>query len=109
MTLTPEIFGPPPAAATIELAKRQAAVITPVDILHLAELVPVVRERFGLADSFADDAILASLRVIATQSQPRERWRAAFSSNLGVALVAEGRDLNTALNALIALLPRPTS
>lgn len=80
-----------------------------LDILHLAELVPVVRERFALADTFADDAILASLRVITSQTLPRERWRAAFSSNLGVALVAEGRDLNTALNTLIALLPRPTS
>ncbi|MEQ1615558.1 MAG: hypothetical protein ABL904_22620 [Hyphomicrobiaceae bacterium] len=80
-----------------------------LEILHLAELVPMVRERFALADSFADDAILASLRVITNHSQPRERWRAAFSSNLGIALVHEGCDLNTTLNTLLALLPRPRS
>ena len=79
------------------------------DILHLAELVPIVRERFALPDGFADDAILASLRVIAGHSQPRDRWRAAFASNLGAALAHAGCDLNTALNTLLALLPRPTS
>ena len=80
-----------------------------VDILHLAELVPIVRERFALPDGFADDAILASLRMIAGHSQPRDRWRAAFASNLGAVLAHAGCDLNTALNTLIALLPRPTS
>ncbi len=81
----------------------------PADILHLAELVPVVRTRFDLAETFPDDAILASLKTIAGQSEARERWRVAFASNLGVALSRQGRDLNTALNTLLALLPRPTS
>lgn len=100
---------PQAAPAHVELPRRQSTVATHSDILHLAELVPVVRKRFALADTFADDAILASLRVIASQTLPRDRWRAAFASNLGVALVREGCDLNTALNTLIALLPRPTS
>lgn len=89
-------------------AERQSAVATP-NILHLAELVPVVRDRFDLDPAFADDAILASLRSIAAHGQPRERWRAAFDSNLGQVLSREGRDLNSALNTLLALLPRPTS
>ena len=79
------------------------------DILHLAELVPVVRARFGLGDDFADDAILNSLRVIAATSDQRQRWLAAFNSNLGRSLASDGRDLNTALSALVALVPRPTS
>jgi hypothetical protein len=79
------------------------------DILHLAELVPMVRERFALPPAFGDDAILSSLRTIAAQSEPRERWRVAFSSNLGQTLARGGRDLNTALNALLALLPKALS
>jgi hypothetical protein len=79
------------------------------DILHLAELVPVVRQRFELAETFPDDAILASLRMITAASHTRDRWRAAFTSNLGLALAREGRDLATAFDTLLALLPRLTS
>jgi hypothetical protein len=81
----------------------------PIDILHLAELVPVVRARFSLSSEFSDDAILASLRAITSWSEQRGRWRAAFNSNLGYALAIGGRDLNTALNTLLTLLPRPLS
>lgn len=95
-------------AAAIQ-SQRKAAPALVLDILHLAELVPVVRQRFALADTFADDPFLASLRGISSQTLSRERWRAAFGFNLGIALIAKGRDLNTALNTLIALLPRRTS
>lgn len=78
------------------------------DILHLAELVPVVRERLGLG-GVSDDVIMTCLKAIAAQSEPRERWRAAFSSRLGEMLSRQGRDLNTALNTLLALLPRLSS
>ena len=78
------------------------------DILHLAELVPVVRQRLGLG-GVSDDIILTCLKAIAARSEPRERWRVAFSSRLGEMLSRQGRDLNTALNTLLALLPRPLS
>ena len=95
-------------------AARQPDTVTPTrqpmsadDILHLAELVPVLRQRLELDSAFPDDAILASLRSIAAETAPRERWRAAFDSNLGAWLALKGRDLNTTLNTLIALLPKP--
>lgn len=75
--------------------------------LHLNELVPLVRQRLGLDTAFPDDAVLASLRTIAGCSTPRERWRAAFDSNLGHWLALQGADLNSALNTLVALLPAP--
>lgn len=80
-----------------------------LDILHLAELIPVIRQRFGLDDTYPDDAVLASLRSIAAHSGSRERWQAAFRSNLGHWLGQRGTDLNTSLNTLVGLLPRPTS
>ena len=76
-------------------------------MLHLAELVPVVRQRLELDDSLTPDTVLASLAAIAARSSPRERWRAAFDSALGHSLSMTGRDLNTTLNTLIALLPKP--
>ena len=93
----------------LELSQTAELGVGGLDILHLAELVPVVRARFGLGDDFTDDAILSSLRVIAATSDQRQRWLAAFNSNLGRSLATDGRDLNTALSALIALVPRPTS
>jgi len=98
-----------PKTTIVSTVARPTAVASHDDILHLAELVPVVRQRFELAETFADDAIFASLRMIASQSEMRERWRVAYSSNLAIALSRQGRDLNTALNTLLALLPRPTS
>jgi hypothetical protein len=79
------------------------------DVLHLAELVGVVRERLDVDSAFPDAAILASLQAIARRSDPRGRWRAAFDSNLGHWLALKGSDLNTALNTLVALMPRPVS
>ena len=99
----------PAAAPPVDGAAVAERAASSLDILHLAELVPIVRARFGLGDGFADDAILSSLRVIAANSDERQRWLAAFNSNLGRSLASEGHDLNTALSALIALVPRPTS
>lgn len=79
------------------------------DILHLAELVPVVRERFAVDCALPDDSILASLRAIAGRSQPRDRWQAAFNSNLGHWLALKGGDLGALLAALVALIPSPRS
>lgn len=73
---------------------------------HLRELVPVVRSRLSVPASFDDDAVFADLNDIARETDLRERWRTAFSSDLGQAIASSGRDLNTALNTLVALLPR---
>jgi len=77
------------------------------EVLHLAELVPIIRQRLGIDCAFPDDAVLASLRTITARSSSRGRWRAAFDSNLGHWLALKGTDLNTALSTLVALLPRP--
>jgi len=86
-----------------------SAPLPAADVLHLAELVGVVRERLNVDSAFPDAAILASLQAIASRSDPRGRWRAAFDSNLGHWLALKGSDLNTALNTLVALMPRPVS
>ena len=90
-----------------DLAVGESEAIGDHDILHLAELVPILRQRLEIDAALSDDAILASLKVIAACSLPRDRWRAAFGSNLGHWLALQGRDLNTALNTVVALLPRP--
>ena len=96
-------------APFVDATADRTAVEATADILHLAELVPVVRARLALDTVFPDDAVLASLRTIVARSSARERWGAAFDSNLGHWLALEGSDLNTALNTLIALLPAPRS
>ncbi len=84
--------------------------ITPVaDILHLAEAVPFIRERLDVPVEFTDDAILSSLKTIAAKSTDRDRWRAAFDSNLARYLSIRGRDLGSALQELVALMPPPRS
>ena len=75
--------------------------------LHLMEVVPVVRQRLALDAAIPDDSVLACLAVIAKCSTPRERWRAAFDSNLGHWLALTGSDLNAALNTLVAMTPCP--
>ena len=80
-----------------------------LDILHLAELVPVVRATFGIEQKFSDDAILASLQTIAAATTDRERSEAAFSSNLGRYLDCSGQQRDGGLTSLIAMLPRPRS
>ena len=79
------------------------------DILHLAELVPVVRMRFGIDEMFSDDAILSSLKLISTVSSDRDRAAVAFTSNLGRYLDIKRQQPPADLAALVAMLPRPRS
>lgn len=79
----------------------------PADIMHLAELVPVVRQRLDIPADFSDDTILSSLKRIASRTSDRERWRAAFDSNLARYLSSCGRDLANSLQELITLIPPP--
>ena len=73
--------------------------------LSLTEMVQDIRAGFGLEDLIDDAAVLHSLTYIVAGAQARERWVRAFSSPLGRALAANRRDLNTALGAILALLP----
>jgi hypothetical protein len=75
------------------------------DLLDLAFLVPIVRQRLEISSALPDEAILASLVAIAACTSPRERWFAALGSTLGHWLGLKTRDPNVALNQLIALLP----
>ena len=79
------------------------------DVLHLAELVGMVRRRFAIAQSFPDDAILASLKTIAAQSDTNARIATAFMSNLGQHLERGRPDQRTAIVTLVGLLPPPRS
>lgn len=78
-----------------------------VAVLELVNLVKVVRQRLAVDEAFTDEGILASLKAIAARTSPRERWTAAFNSNLGLVLALRGDDLDGALNTLLSLLPRP--
>lgn len=79
----------------------------PADVLHLAELVPLVRQRLNVPAEFSDDSILSSLKRIASRTSDRERWSAAFDCNLTRFLSSLGRDLGQALQDLITLIPPP--
>ncbi|MDX2290431.1 MAG: hypothetical protein NW217_16645 [Hyphomicrobiaceae bacterium] len=79
----------------------------PFDVLHLAELVPLVRSTFALDPAFGDDAILASLKAIAARSSDRDRWSVAFGCNLGRHIGLNSPDPADGLRTLISLLPRP--
>ncbi|MBU2582547.1 MAG: hypothetical protein KJ622_12590 [Alphaproteobacteria bacterium] len=79
----------------------------PADVLHLAELVPLVRQRLEVPADFSDDAILSSLKRVASRTSDRERWSAAFDCNLARCLSSHGRDLGQALQDLITLIPPP--
>lgn len=103
-----EVLGTVPTGQ-LPLARGTAPPLPAAEVLHLAELVDVVRRELAIDSAFPDAAILASLQTIARRSDPRERWRAAFESNLGHWLALKGSDLNTALGVLVALMPRPTS
>ena len=70
-------------------------------------LLDRVRERLDLGADVSDVTIAASLAAIAANSDTRGRWLAAFGSPLGRWLASRGRDLNTTLNTLIAMTPRP--
>lgn len=71
------------------------------------ELIDLVRERLGIGDEPSDVTIAASLAAIAAKGDARGRWLAAFGSPLGKWLASRGTDLNTALNTLLGLAPRP--
>jgi hypothetical protein len=80
-----------------------------VDVLELAALVGVVRRRLRVDDAFTDEAILASLKAICERTNGRERWSAAFNSNLGLVLALRGGALDADLSTLLGLLPRARS
>lgn len=104
-----KLFEPPgkaPALLDDQMDQQPTAVH---DILHLAELVPIVRERLDIDTAFPDAAILAGLKAVAAKSHTRARWQAAFNSNLGHWLALKGDDLHASLNTLISLLPPPRS
>jgi len=88
-------------------AAAEAPALDDADILHLAELVPVVRRRLTIGPDFSDDAILASLKRVVAKTTDRDRWGAAFDSNLALWLSAQGRELGSALTTLVALMPPP--
>ncbi len=94
---------------TVRPLRRNAEIHRFPDVLHLAELVPIVRERLGVPEEFGDDAILASLKMVAARSSDRDRWRAAFDCNLARFLSIKGRDMGRVLQDLIGLLPSPRS
>ncbi len=71
------------------------------------ELIDLVRERLGIGDEPSDVTIAASLAAIAAKGDARGRWLAAVGSPLGRWLASRGTDLNTALNTLLAVAPRP--
>ena len=77
------------------------------DVLHLAELVPVLRSKLAIGADFSDDAILSSLKIIASRSSHRERWHAAFLSNLAIWFSSQGRELSHALKTVLGALPPP--
>jgi hypothetical protein len=73
--------------------------------LSLTELVPQISETFGLQGVVPGPMILACLQIIANRADPRDRWLAIFNSPLGIALASPGRDMNTAINWVLAALP----
>lgn len=75
----------------------------------LAQIVPLVRARLKIGGDIADETVIAALAAITACSDLRGRWMAAFNSELGQALAASGRDLNTALRVLTALAPEARS
>lgn len=67
------------------------------------DLLDLVRERLDLADEISDMTIASSLAAIATHSEQRDRWLAAFNSPLGKRLAVRGGDSNEALAVLVSL------
>ena len=74
-----------------------------------AQIVPLVRARLRIDAGISDETMIAALAAITAHADQRGRWMAAFNSELGQALAATGRDLNTALRVLIALAPEARS
>lgn len=78
-----------------------------INIEYLAGLVPVVRRRLAIAQTFSDDAIFASLTAIVARTSYEDRWRTAEASTLGLFLLSHGKDLKGCLVTILALLPKP--
>ena len=77
-----------------------------LNIEYLAGLIPVIRRRLGIAATFSDAAIFASLTAIAGRASDEQRWRAAEASTLGLFLLSHGRDFRTEMITLLGLLPK---
>ncbi len=75
----------------------------------LEQIVPLVRARLRIGGEIADRTVVDALAAIMVHADQRGRWMAAFNSELGQSLAADGRDLNTALRVLIALAPAARS
>lgn len=71
------------------------------------ELIGQLRDKLEIGDELSDVSIAASLAAIAAKGDSRGRWLAAFGSPLGRWLAARGCDLNTSLNVVLGLAPRP--
>jgi hypothetical protein len=78
-----------------------------INIEYLAGLVPVLRRRLAIAPTFTDEAIFASLAMIAASPTYEDRWRAAEASTLGQFLLSHGKELKACLVTILALLPKP--
>jgi hypothetical protein len=75
---------------------------------RLARLVPEVRRRLVIGQTFSDAALLASLVAVARHRSNEWRWRAAEASTLGQYLAGSGKDMHRTLVTLLSMLPQPT-
>ena len=73
------------------------------------DVIELLRDRLDIDDEISDVTIASSLAAIAAKGDNRARWLAAFSSPLGKWLAMRGTDLNTALNTVLLLAPKPLS
>ena len=73
------------------------------------DVIELLRLRLDIDDEISDVTIASSLAAIAAKGDNRARWLAAFSSPLGKWLAMRGTDLNTALNTVLLLAPKPLS
>ncbi len=105
----PEPAGPEPGRFGQEENAAVGATETSEDDHDAFDLIELVRQRLNLDVAIPDVTIAASLMAVSAKSDRRERWLAAFSSPLGKCLAMQGVDLNTALNTVMALAPKPTN
>ena len=74
------------------------------------DVIELLRNRLGIdEDEISDVTIASSLAAIGAKGDMRARWLAAFSSPLGKWLAMRGTDLNTALNTVLLMAPKPMS
>ena len=71
------------------------------------DIIELLRQRLDIDDAIPDVTIASSLAAIAAKGDNRARWLAAFSSPLGKWLAMRGTDLNTALNTVLLMAPKP--